>query len=138
MWKSCGRSVEGLWIARAKRSFFDAITEKTPLLHSVDAASSVLSLEPSGSPARIRGRCPPRQHCFTGLNNVHRFEEVINGREYRIEVSRVGLGQWRAQIARTPGGSAALMPFYGKTPDEAAQQLSRWLALAHGQPQPRV
>ena len=65
--------------------------------------------------------------------NVHRFEEVINGREYLIEVSSVGLGKWRAQIARLPGGSAALMPFYGKTPDEAAQQLSRWLALAHGQ-----
>jgi len=64
---------------------------------------------------------------------VHRFEEVINGREYLIEVSSVGLGKWRAQIARVPGGSAALMPFYGKTPDEAAQHLSRWLALAHGQ-----
>ena len=68
---------------------------------------------------------------------MHRFEEVINGREYQIEVSSVGLGQWRAQIARRPGGSAALMPFYGKTPDEAASQLSRWLALANGQPLPR-
>jgi hypothetical protein len=64
---------------------------------------------------------------------VHRFEEVINGREYLIEVSNVGLDKWRAQIKRIPGGSAALMPFYGKTPDEAARQLSRWLALAHGQ-----
>jgi hypothetical protein len=69
--------------------------------------------------------------------DVHRFEEVINGREYQIEVSSVGLGQWRAQIARRPGGSAALMPFYGKTPDEAASQLSRWLALANGQRNPR-
>jgi hypothetical protein len=65
--------------------------------------------------------------------DVHRFEEVINGREYLIEVSSVGLGRWRAQIARVPGGCAALMPFYGKTPDEAAGQLSRWLALLHGQ-----
>ena len=65
--------------------------------------------------------------------NVHRFEEIINGREYLIEVSSVGAGTWRAQIARLPGGSAALMPFYGKTPDEAARQLSRWLSLAHGQ-----
>lgn len=63
---------------------------------------------------------------------MHRFEEVINGREYHIEVSSVGLGKWRAQIARVPGGCAALMPFYGKTPDEAANQLSRWLALLHG------
>jgi hypothetical protein len=64
---------------------------------------------------------------------VHRFEEVINGREYHIEVSSVGLDRWRAQIARVPGGCAALMPFYGKTPDEAAGQLSRWLALLHRQ-----
>jgi hypothetical protein len=69
--------------------------------------------------------------------NLHRFEEVINGREYHIEVSRVG-GQWRAQIARVAGGSAATMPFYGKTPDEAAQHLSRWLSLAHGQARARL
>ena len=69
---------------------------------------------------------------------MHRFEEIINGREYKIEVSSVGLGKWRAQIARVPGGSAALMPFYGKTPDEAARQLSRWLEIAHGQPRTRV
>jgi len=24
------------------------------------------------------------------------------------------------------------MPFYGKTPDEAARQLSRWLMIANG------
>lgn len=65
--------------------------------------------------------------------NVHRFEETINGRDYLIEVSSVGMGTWRAQIARTPGGSRALMPFYGKTPDEAARQLSRWLSIVNGQ-----
>lgn len=64
--------------------------------------------------------------------NVHRFEEIINGRSYHIEVSAVGRDKWRAQIARVPGGSRALMPFYGSTPDEAAQHLSRWLTLAHG------
>jgi hypothetical protein len=64
--------------------------------------------------------------------NTHRFAENINGREYLIEVSSVGIGKWRAQIARVPGGSAALMPFYGKTPDEAAGQLSQWLSIAHG------
>lgn len=68
-----------------------------------------------------------------GTVHIHRFDEIINGREYHIEVSSVGLGKWRAQIARLPGGSAALMPFYGNTPDEAAQHLSRWLTLAHGQ-----
>jgi hypothetical protein len=64
---------------------------------------------------------------------VHRFEEIINGRPYRIEVSSVGANQWRAQIVRVPGGSAALMPFYGTTPHEAAQRLSRWLGIVHGQ-----
>lgn len=68
---------------------------------------------------------------------MHRFEETINGRDYRIEVSGVGLNQWRAQIARVPGGSAAMMPFYGRTPDEAAQQLIRWLSMAHRHTQPR-
>ena len=66
---------------------------------------------------------------------MQHYEEVINGREYLIEVSSVGLDRWRAQIKRVPGGCAALMPFYGKTADEAAGQLSRWLALLHGQSQ---
>ena len=61
--------------------------------------------------------------------NVQRFDETINGREYRIEVSAVDQNRWRAQIARAPGGSTAMMPFYGHTPDEAVQHLSRWLTL---------
>jgi hypothetical protein len=65
--------------------------------------------------------------------NVQRLKEIINGREYLIEVSNVGLHKWRAQIRRTPGGCGAMMPFYGSTPDEAAGQLSRWLAIANGQ-----
>lgn len=64
----------------------------------------------------------------------HRFEEVINGREFLIEVSSVGRDKWRAQLKRTPGGSGAMMPFYGATPDEAAGHLSRWLAIASGRP----
>jgi hypothetical protein len=69
---------------------------------------------------------------------LHKYDETINGHEYHIEVSSVGAGQWRANIRRTPGGSAALMPFYGKTPDEAAGQLSKWLSIAHGQPTSRL
>jgi hypothetical protein len=57
-----------------------------------------------------------------------RFKETINGRAYVIEVSAVGRDRWRAQIARLAGGRGALMPFYGTTPDEAAQSLSGWLA----------
>ena len=67
--------------------------------------------------------------------NVHRLKEIINGREYLIEVSSVGIDKWRAQIRRTPGGCCAMMPFYGATPDEAAGQLSRWLTISNGPPQ---
>ena len=62
---------------------------------------------------------------------VQRFDETINGREYRIEVSAVGINTFRAQIARAPGGSRAMMPFYGRTPNEAVQHLSEWLSLNH-------
>ena len=62
--------------------------------------------------------------------NVLHFEEIINGRSYLIEVSPVGHDRWRAQIVRTPGGSAALMPFYGLSPDQAADQLIGWLSRA--------
>ena len=68
---------------------------------------------------------------------VQRFDETINGREYRIEVSSVG-NQWRAQIARAPGGSRAMMPFYGATPDEAVQHLSSWLVLNRARTPPQV
>jgi hypothetical protein len=78
-----------------------------------------------------------RQSITTPVN-VHRFEEVINGREFKIEVSPVAPDKWRAQLARVPGGTAATMPFYGKTPHEAAGQLSRWLSLAHGTSRPQL
>ena len=62
--------------------------------------------------------------------NIVRFQETINGRAFVIEVRPVGPDQWRAQIARVPGGMTALMPFYGATPDEAARRLSGWLTRA--------
>jgi hypothetical protein len=65
---------------------------------------------------------------------VHRYEEHIGGRTYQIEVSAVDPSRWRAQIARTPGMPTALMPFYGATPEAAARELSRWLALVSGTP----
>ena len=61
---------------------------------------------------------------------VQRFDETINGREYCIEVSPVGSNKWRAQIA-SAGGSRAMMPFYGRTPDEAVKHLSHWLTINH-------
>jgi len=59
-----------------------------------------------------------------------RFQEIINGRAFVIEVVPVDRDRWRAQIARTPGSITALMPFYGTTAAEAAEQLSGWLTRA--------
>lgn len=62
---------------------------------------------------------------------VHRFEEFIGGRSYVIEVKAVARDRWRAYIVRLPGVPTALMPFYGPTPADAAQQLSNWLTKAY-------
>ena len=62
---------------------------------------------------------------------VHRFQHSIAGKLYQIEVALVSADRWRAYIVRVPGMPAALMPFYGSTPDEAAQQLTGWLTRAH-------
>jgi IS1 family transposase len=62
---------------------------------------------------------------------VHRFEECIAGRVYLIEVAAVATDRWRAYIVRLPGVPAALMPFYGTTPAEAASLLCDWLTRAH-------
>jgi hypothetical protein len=61
---------------------------------------------------------------------VHRFEEIIGGRVYQIEVTPVS-DRWRAQLRRNAGMPTAMMPFYGTSPDEAARQLADWLTLAH-------
>jgi len=61
---------------------------------------------------------------------THHFEETIAGRAYFIEVTPVS-NRWRAQLRRLPGMPTAMMPFYGQTPEEAAQQLKAWLSLAH-------
>lgn len=62
---------------------------------------------------------------------IHRFEESIGGRSYLIEVAAVAQDRWRACIVRIPGVPTALMPFYGRTPDEAARHLSDWLTRAY-------
>lgn len=65
------------------------------------------------------------------MTPVRRFRETIGGRVYQIEASRVRENRWRAQIARVAGMPTALMPFYGRTADEAAGHLCDWLARAH-------
>lgn len=62
---------------------------------------------------------------------AHRFQESIAGRSYLIEVAEVARDRWRACIVRLPGMPTALMPFYGRTPAEAAGQLRDWLIRAH-------
>lgn len=62
---------------------------------------------------------------------THRYEEQIAGRTYHIEVRPVSHARWRAEIARLPGMPTSMMPFYGTTPEEAARELSRWLALVY-------
>ena len=60
-----------------------------------------------------------------------RFERIIAGRSYLIEVAQVDGMRWRANILKLPGVPAAMMPFYGATPDEAAANLTDWLDRAH-------
>jgi hypothetical protein len=48
-----------------------------------------------------------------------------------IEVAPVAQNRWRAYIVRIPGVPTALMPFYGPTPDEAADRLRQWLIRAY-------
>jgi len=62
---------------------------------------------------------------------VQRFEQSIAGRPYLIEAMAVSTGRWRAYIVRLPGVPTALMPFYGKTPEEAVWLLADWLTRAH-------
>jgi hypothetical protein len=69
--------------------------------------------------------------CDIVTHDLHRFQESIAGRSYLIEVAPVARDRWRAHIVRLPGMPNALMPFYGRTPDEAARQLSEWLTRAH-------
>ena len=62
---------------------------------------------------------------------LHYSDEVIDGRTYHIEVSRLSQDRWRAHVVRTPGVPTAMMPFYGTTAEDAARQVSDWLSLAH-------
>ncbi len=98
------------------------------------------SLRPSlrliGSDAGVQFTPPQyfrttRAAASTVSTAVHRFEELIGGRPYLIEVAAVASDRWRARIVRIPGVPTALMPFYGPTPDEAAGRLRQWLTRAH-------
>jgi hypothetical protein len=78
------------------------------------------------SPSQLRRFRSPKT-----VAAIHRFNQSIAGRSYLIEASLVSQDRWRACIVRVPGVPTAMMPFYGRTPDEAAQQLSDWLTRAY-------
>jgi len=94
----------------------------------------------------LRLRAAPRSLQFQNASDFFRrthlevnavtFHQTIHGRSYVIVVHPVVPGRWRAEVSRTPGATTALMPFYGRTPDEAAQQLAGWLERA-GSRRPR-
>ena len=62
---------------------------------------------------------------------MQHITETIEGRTYRIEVSRIARDRWRAHLVRVPGVPTPTMPFYGSTPEVAAQMLAEWLANAY-------
>ncbi|HQX81163.1 MAG TPA: hypothetical protein PKW63_05360 [Vicinamibacterales bacterium] len=113
-------------VQRAKRKTWE-FAERKEMRHTQGADSYGASL------ARISAVRDNRRAAVTQVTSsstLVRFKETINGRAYVIEASAVARDRWRAQIVRLPGGRAALMPFYGATPDEAAGQLSAWLTRA--------
>jgi hypothetical protein len=64
------------------------------------------------------------------------FQQEINGRHYRIEVSLVAHDRWRAEVVTQFGGPTALMPFYGASPDAARDGLTSWLTRVDRPPDP--
>jgi hypothetical protein len=129
-------AVEILLTIRAKaveiptrKFFFGAILPERRSPPTLMAPSRFASLDRRGGARKINAASPPTRFGCSQVT-VHRFEETIGGRAYLIEVTPVS-NRWRAQLCRTPGVPTAMMPFYGQTPDEAARQLAKWLALAH-------
>src|SRR5262249_29101905 len=103
---------------------------KTAGSHACGAASHLASLARTAGLTRIVVRARTRASDWTKAVHAVRFSETINGRPYIIEVSPVDRYRWRAQLARTPNGTTAFMPFDGPRPDEAARRLAIWLARA--------
>ena len=115
-----------------RRIFFSERLSETPRTEVVDVPSSFASLDARPTPRRISAPIERFQRLFqTVAPAIHRFEELIGGRSYLIEARPVDRDRWRAYIVRLPGVPTALMPFYGRTPAEAAKHLSDWLVRAH-------
>src|SRR5262245_39083624 len=81
MWKKRGSPVD---LPTAEKKFA-LRSRQSGRMHRVDAPSAVLSLAHGDEPTRISLRYPH----FARRIHVKRIEQVINGREYHIEVSHV-------------------------------------------------
>jgi hypothetical protein len=114
--------------------FFDIVPCKVVCSPASSADSIGVSLARISEATRISRRAHGRRRAASHPVTVHRVREIINGRTYEIDVLSVAPHRWRAQIARTPGGTTALMPFYGATPAEAARLLAAWLDRAGRRP----
>jgi hypothetical protein len=128
----CGKAVEETWNGCAcpvAQTLFRAPcgansaqrTSEVQLRIQLRLRAAPASLQ-SVLAARARGLLT---HPVTPL----RIHETINGRAYVIEVRLVAADRWRAQISGA-AGTTALMPFYGRTPDDAAERLTGWLSRA--------
>lgn len=114
-------------------SFFDKRLSETSGIDDVHEPSWFASLDAPDAARRISPFPSEllRLRSSTVAPAIHRFEELIGGRSYLIEARPVDRDRWRAYIVRIPGVPTALMPFYGRTPAEAAKNLSDWLTRAH-------
>jgi hypothetical protein len=126
--------VETLWTNRHEKKVARQVRPKTRDQIFADASfDAPFACFTNVVRATVTPRCAASQHRSPPPNvvNVHRYEERIAGRTYLIEVRLVSQTRWRAQIARLPGLPSSMMPFYGATPEQAARELSRWLALVY-------
>ncbi len=117
----------------------DLTADRTTTVHLRTAFRLRFSLRPLESILRAPSRITTETE-QTPVTPV-RITQTIHGRSYVIEVHAVAADRWRAQIARPPGGMSSLMPFYGRTPEDAATLLAGWLDRAgrvQGSKGPRV
>ena len=117
------------------RYFFAGTKGVVPINRGgVDRSSYVPSLDRYRHPATILVSRPRTESTVFAPDqtvSAQRFERAIADRRYVIETTLVGPDRWRAYLVGVSGGPSALMPFYGETPEQAAERLADWLALAH-------
>jgi hypothetical protein len=124
-WKTCGRSVRAKFFSTSRHGFPPDRTTTVHLRTPFRLRFSMRSLE-----STLRASPRVQQDKDQTLVNPVRITQTIHGRSYVIEVHPVEVDRWRAQIARPPGGMSSLMPFYGRTPEDAATNLAGWLDRA--------